>query len=83
MAVDHGDAVERPARLGGGDDAGDLRFGHAGVMLDLQRREAAALVAAQADKARQGADLGPSGGQRPAFRRGVEILGLDADGGHG
>ena len=51
-------------------------------MLDLERRQTPALVAAQADEARQRADFAPPGGQRAAFRRGVEILGLDADGAH-
>ena len=66
VAMGHRHAMKRPARLGVDDDAGDLGFRHAGIMLDLERRQTAALVAAQADEARQRADVAPPGGQRAA-----------------
>ncbi len=48
-------------------------------MLDLQRRQRAALVAAEADEADDGADVGAPACQRARLRPGVEIFALDAD----
>ena len=48
------------------DDARDLRLGHAGIMLDLERGEPAALVAAEADEAHDRADVRAPARQRSA-----------------
>ena len=68
-AMDDGDADQRPARLRFGDDARDLGLGHAGIMLDFERGQRAALVAAEADEGDQRADVAPPGGQRAASAR--------------
>ena len=51
-------------------------------MLELERREPAALVAAVADEARDRADVRSAAGERFGLRAGVEIVALDADGRH-
>ena len=51
-------------------------------MLELERREPAALVAAIADEAHHRADVRSSARERLGLRAGVEILALDADGRH-
>ncbi len=76
--MDRRDAEERPARFGFGDDARDLGLGHPGIMLDLERRQTPALVAAEADEGHQRADVDAPGGERARLGGGVEILGLDA-----
>ncbi len=48
VAMDHGDGGERPARRRLFGDAGDLALRHAGIVLQLQRRQTAALRPAHA-----------------------------------
>ena len=48
-------------------------------MLELERREPAALVAAVADEAHHRADVRAPAGERFGLRAGVEIVALDAD----
>src|SRR5688572_17041556 len=43
-AMEDGDALQRPAALGLGDDALDLGLDHARIVLQLERGETAALV---------------------------------------
>ena len=82
VAVDHRHAEQRPARLGLADRAGNLLFGHARIMLKLERREPPTLVAAIADKARHRADILSTAGEPFGLRAGVEIVALDADSRH-
>ena len=60
-------------------DPADLGLGHAGIMLELEGREPAALVAAQAGEGHHSADIAPPRGQCRGLGGGIEGLGLDAD----
>ena len=82
MAVNDRHPEKRPARLRFVRRAGDLLLGHARIVLELERRELAALVAAIADEAHDRADVRPAAGERFGLRAGVEIVALDADGRH-
>ena len=65
-----------PQRLLG--DAGDLGFGHARIVLELQRGERARLVAAKAGERDHGADIGAPSRQPRDLGGDVEIFRLDA-----
>src|SRR5262249_60451938 len=56
--VDGGNALKRPAGGGLTSNAADFLFRHSGIMLDFERRERAALVAAKAHKGDKRADIG-------------------------
>ena len=60
----------------------DLAFGHARIMLERQRCQRGAMVAAAADagEADDGADIGAARGQRGDFLRDIEIGLLNANG---
>ena len=78
MAVDGGDAAKlEPADCLFGDGANGA-FGHARIMLEFKRRQAAAFVAAEPGETRHSADVGAAPGQGMDFRGDVEILRLDA-----
>src|ERR1700722_7400410 len=79
VAMDHGRAQKRPARLGLTRRACDLFLGHAGIMLELERGERSALVTAVADKADHRADVSSPARERFGLHAWVEILLLDAD----
>src|SRR6185437_14884150 len=63
--------------------ARDLLLSHAGIVLEVERGERAALAAAITDEAHDGADIGSAAGERFHLRARIEILPLDADGRHG
>ena len=79
IAMDNCRAQKRPARLGLTRRARDLFLDHAGIMLELERGERSALVAAMADKAHDCADVRSPVRERFGLRARVEILSLDAD----
>src|ERR1700733_8536129 len=79
IAMDYGRAQKRPTRLGLAGRACDLVLGHAGVMLELERRDPSALVAALADEATPRAAVGSPARERFSLRGWVEIVFLDAD----
>src|ERR1700727_144395 len=79
IAMDYGRAQKRPTRLGLASRACDLVLGHAGIMLELKRRDPSARVAAIADEAHHRADLGSPARERFSLRGWVEIVYLDAD----
>ena len=78
VAVYRRGAHAGPARFRLGDDARDLRLRHAGIMLDLQRREPGAFVAAEADEGDDGAEIGSAGDDTVGFLGRIERLGLYA-----
>ena len=82
MAMDHGDTKKRPARLRLLDMAGDLGFGHAGIMLKRQRGDLFAVLvgAANARKGDHGADIAAPVRQLVDFGGDFEGLALQADG---
>ena len=84
VAVDDGDAEQRPALLRLRDVAGDLLLGHAGIVLERERRDALAglVVAADAGEGDHRADVGAPARELRRLGGGVEILALQADG-HG
>ena len=77
--MDDGRTEKRPAPLGLTRRACDLFLDHAGIMLEFERGERSALVAAVTDKADHRADIGSPARERFGLRAGVEILSLDAD----
>ena len=72
IAMDGDNAFERPAgrRLAG--DAGDFLFRHAGIMLDFERRERAAFVAAKPGEGDERANVAAPLRQIGGFGRGIE-----------
>ena len=82
MAMDHGDAEQRPARRRLLDVARDLLIGHAGIVFERQRldRVRARAAAADADEAHHGTDIGAALRQLCGLGGNVEVLGLQADG---
>ena len=81
VAVNDGDAHERPARLGLFDMARDLSLGHAWIMLERQRRDRLAGFGAAANPGEcdQRADVGAAARQRGRFRRRIELFALQPD----
>jgi hypothetical protein len=79
MAMHDGYALERPALLRLLDDARDLLLGHARIMLDLERREASAFIAANSGEGHDGADIASPARERRDLGTDVESLRLDAD----
>ena len=81
-AMDHRDAVERPARGGLVGMAPDLFLGHAGIMLERERGDLRAVLVAAADagKAHDRTDVGAVPGQHRDLAGDVEIVLLDTDG---
>src|SRR6266700_3148435 len=78
VAMDDGDAEQRPAALGFGDMPGNLRLRHLRIMLERDRRDRLARLgaAAHAREGDQRADVGATIAQRRCLRRNVEIFGL-------
>src|SRR5262249_26334034 len=83
IAVDDGDAEQRPAPLGRLHVARDLGLGHARVMLERHGRErgAALVAAADAGEGDHGADIAAALAGLCRLARGVERLALQSDGG--
>src|SRR5262249_47506188 len=83
IAVDDGDAEERPAPLGRLHVARDLGLGHAWVMLKRHGRErgTALVAAADAGEGDHGADIAAAVAELCRLAGGVERLALQSDGG--
>ena len=80
--VNDGEPLQRPARQRLVGVAPDLGLRHAGIMLERQRGDRFAVLAAAADAAERddGADIGAAFGENSDFLRDVEIGLLDSDG---
>src|SRR5437660_9540828 len=80
--VNDGEPLQQPARQRLVGVAPDLGLRHAGIMLERQRGDRFAVLAAAADAAERddGADIGAAFGERRDFLRDVEIRLLDANG---
>ena len=80
--MNDGEALQRPARHRFIGVPPDLSLRHAGIMLERQRGDRLAVLAAAADAGERddGADIGAALRQRRDFLRDVEIGFLDADG---
>ncbi len=83
IAVDHGDAEQRPAPLGRLHVTRDLGLGHARVVLERHGRERSAALVAAADPGEgdDRADIAAAAAQLCRLARGVERLALQSDGG--
>src|SRR5262245_21223772 len=83
IAVDDGDAEERPAPLGRLHVARDLGLGHARVVLERHGRErgSALVAAADAGEGDHGADIAAAMAELCRLAGGVEWLALQSDGG--
>src|SRR5438132_4817041 len=81
VAVDHQDRIERPAPMCLGLDLGKSFLGHAGIMLEGQRRHllAAAHIPHQPDEAGDAADTVIAGGEPFELGADVEIFALHSD----
>src|SRR5262252_1899200 len=82
MAMNYGDATQRPATLSRLDVASDLGLRHARIVLEREAGDRLAVLVAAAD-AGEGdhcADIGASMRERARLGRGVERLLLQTDG---
>src|SRR6266487_180982 len=81
VAMDDGDAEQRPAALGLGDMPGNLRLRHLRIMLERDRRDRLARLgaAAHAREGDQRADVGALLEHRRRFGRDIEVLGLQTN----
>src|SRR6266436_3170582 len=81
IAVDHQHRVERPAAMRLGLDLGKPFLGHAGIVLEGQRRNplAPAHIPHQPDEAGNTADAVIAGGEPLELRAGIEIFALHSD----
>src|SRR2546430_8784255 len=82
MAMNHGDATQRPAALGRFDVAADFGLRHAGIVLEREAGNGLAILvtAADAGESDDRADIGAPMRERARFGGGVERLRLQADG---
>ena len=71
--------MQRPARVRFLLDAGELGFGHAGIMLERHLGDGAVLIAHRADEADDGADIAAARFERGDLGADVEIFKLHAD----
>src|SRR5258705_13915923 len=80
--MNHGDALQRPAALGGLDVATNLGLGHAGIVLEREacNRLAVLVAAADASESDNRADIGAPMRERARLGGGIERLLLQADG---
>src|SRR5262245_23978684 len=80
--MNHGDATQRPAALGGFDVAADLGLDHAGIVLEREAGNGLAVLVPAADAGERDdrADIGPSARERTRLGGGVERLLLQTDG---
>ena len=81
VTVQDGESLQGPARQRIGRDRRDLRFRHARIMFEFERRERPRFVAAEAREAHQRAYVGPALQQQRLLARRVEGPGAEADGG--
>src|SRR3984893_13924595 len=81
VAVDHQHRIERPAPMRLGLDLGKSFLGHAGIVLEGQRRNplAAAHIPHQPDEARNAADAVIAGGEPFELDADIEIFALHPD----
>lgn len=82
MPVNHGEPLQREPLFRLTGDPGDLVARHAGIVFQFERRQAPVLVAADAGKGDDSADVSPAGSQPRAFGAFIERLALNADGRH-
>src|SRR3954467_1480555 len=82
MAMDHGDATQRPAALGRLDVAADLGLGHAGIVLERKAGDwlPVLVTAANAGEGDDRADVGVPKRERARLGGSVERILLQADG---